>query len=350
MLKVNVTKYISFMESTLQRHLLFWFLIMLYFAAFNRMDCTESSVVVFAFLFSLSFIFSYYFLFFIVFPFAIKKHYPLVIIGYLIAFCIFIGIDLINFNFIFPLVKIKTQRDLSDFPNFIRISSFWFAFLLIVSYANMISIVRLNNIKIINQKISLGLERELNILKHQFHSHLNYNFLNFCYSGLLKVSREKAEIIDHYSNMLSYSLNLNQKDKIPIRAEIEYIQHFMAIQSQLNNHLKHELNFLTDNESFEITPLLLGFITETVYKYSSLTDLLKSIEITIIVAKNKLNYAATYKNKKNQTFNIDPDVINHLKQFLELKHCGRYQLDINELEETTRINLVIDDSKIEAIV
>jgi hypothetical protein len=152
MLIANVKKINSFKENIFGRHFLSWLLVITYFALFNSMDCSESSVIIFGCLFSLSFLFSYYFLYFFIFPFALRKKILIVIFGYLISYCIFISVDLINFNYIFPFVKIMAHRNLSDLSNFIKLSSFWYAFLLIVSYANMISLINYNNVKIINQK------------------------------------------------------------------------------------------------------------------------------------------------------------------------------------------------------
>ncbi len=342
---INFKKLFLFTESSLGRHVLFWLFIIIYFSFVNRMDCSESSIILFGSLFSLSFIFSYYFLHFFIFPLANKKYFILVILGFLLSYGIFIGMDLVNFHFLFPLAKIKTQRNLSDLPRFIRLSSFWYAFVFFIAYANMKSIISLNTIKIINQKIGQGLLRELNILKHQFHSHLNYNFLNFCYSGLLKISREKAEIVDHYSSILSYSLHLHKNDKILLLKEIEYINHLMSLQLQLNTTLVHELSLDIDNELFEISPLLLGFITEQVYQYAALNEPIKSVDISIKVIKDKLHYAAEYKKKKNEIAGFNPNILKQLKQFLELRYQGCYDLTLNEIGECTQIKLMVEGSK-----
>jgi hypothetical protein len=120
----------------------------------------------------------------------------------------------------------------------------------------------------------------------------------------------------------------------------------MSIQSQLNESIIHELRFVTDNKSFEISPLLLGFITEQIYRFTSLNASTKCVDIAISIANNRLNYIAKYLKKKNQLSHFNSTTLSHLKQFLELKYPHRHQIELNEVSEFIEIKLHIIESEI----
>ncbi len=278
------------------KHILMWLLIIIYCYNFNSIDSNDTDELIFAFFFPLSFIITYYFIITVVKRQILYEKFILGTILYISSFLIFLILELINFKLLFPIFQISTPRDNIDFIDFMRYSTKWYCYILVVSYANIISNYSRKKIKDTNKKAEIRLNRELGILKSQFHSHLNFNFLNYCYSKLLKISAEKSEVINHYSDMLYYTLNYYTTKKNPISKEIEYIQNYIALQSKLGNAIYHRFESELDRNDYEITPLLLGLLLDLAYYAGDTNDSNHPIKVKLIAQNNIINYRINYKN------------------------------------------------------
>jgi two-component system, LytTR family, sensor kinase len=268
--------------------------------------------------------------------------YGFTILGFLLSYLLFLSIDVLNFKFLFPLLKILTPRDAIDWLEFIKYSSFWYTFVLIVAYANMISNISLERTMVNNQLNKVKLSKELDILKNQFHSHLNFNFLNFCYSSMLKISKEKAEMISHYSDMLSYNLQYHAKKRIPITKEIEYIQNLINLQSFLVGENYHQLKINIDQPHYEVAPLLLGVLMEQAYKRAVLNEKENPMISELIIHNGVLQFTIQYLKESKYNSVIDPSISNNLNPFLSLNYKHGFAFQTSQSDNKIVLLLNID--------
>jgi hypothetical protein len=319
------------------KHSLIWCLILSYFLLFTKVDCSKSSIVIFAIPFIATYQISYYFIYFIVTPWAMKQKYLLVIIGYMLSYAIFLILDMLNYKLVFPTFLIKTRRDNLDNLTFLRYSSFNYVFILIPAYAYMISQVNIANAKFTAQKIQDGLKRELGILKQQFLSHMHFNFLHFCYAGLIKVAPDKSMIVENYYEVLSYSLKHFDIRKVKLSEEVNYIDHLIQIQKTLNPgiDIQFQKKFI-DNEflipSLSLSNIIEQFVMRLDNKQKlilSLSNRAELIELKITCQSSTSEVTDQY----NHIYKMIFDLLDfHFKESYTLKSDSKnhaYSIDLN---------------------
>jgi sensor histidine kinase YesM len=172
--------------------------------------------------------------------------------------------------------------------------------------------------------------RELNFLKHQFNSHITFNFLNFCYANVHKISANTAEAIDLFSSMLRYSLEVDSDQKVSIQKEIDYIKNFIELQKLLTADVFVE--FKCEGKLDDKVVLARIFITfvENAFKHGVYNDPLHPIRIQLEASDEYIFFSVkNVKSKKRQTVNTGIGKEN-VKQVLDLYYPESYRLTTKE--------------------
>jgi hypothetical protein len=311
-------------------HILIWVGLIVNFYLFNAIECEKKIMIIFALTFTLSFALSYYFVYFFIFSLAINGKYVHTIIGFIISFLIFLGVELINFKIIYPFFDIQTPRDDFKFLMFSSRSFSWYVYVFIIAYANLLIRLGIQSAIKFNERAESKIVVELDMLKNQFHSHLTLNFLNFCYTKILKFSFFTADAVEYYSDMLQYTLHANESKKININFEKEYIDNFMQLQARLTDVIFNYFDFEIDNEEYTISPLLLGIIVEHAYRNGQLDNSEKPILIQLSILKSKLIFNVSYsKAIKHRTHHHGNEMFNQLEKYLMNHYQNNYTLNYN---------------------
>ncbi len=139
---------------------------------------------------------------------------------------------------------------------------------------------------------SQKLSAELDFLKAQVNPHVLFNMLNMAFSSATTYGDERtADIIEKTSSQLRYVLYDSNTAKVSIRKEIDHIEGFVALQKMrisADMPVKISLNVSTDNENYQISPLLLIPFIENAFKYGISFNRPTEINIEIKCRENTL--------------------------------------------------------------
>ncbi|MDD3988574.1 MAG: histidine kinase, partial [Bacteroidales bacterium] len=114
----------------------------------------------------------------------------------------------------------------------------------------------------------LATEARLEVLKNQINPHFLFNSLNTI-SALIEENQTKAQIvIDELSGFLRYTLTIKSSQKIKLRDEINFIKHYIKIQSvRFEEKLECIFDIAKDTEELCIPPAILYPIVENAIKH-----------------------------------------------------------------------------------
>ncbi len=324
------------------RHISIWLVIYIDFYFFNSIICDWKYMFLFAFTFIMNFVLSYYFAYKYLILKVSKNGNTKTVLLFISSYLIFLGMEILNFKIIYPYFKIVTPRDHVAWSKFLQSDLKWYSQLFIVIFANYLSSVGIYKAEQYNQRKIGKLKMELEALKNQFHSHLNFNFLSFCYSKISKISAFTSEMVMCYINMLKHSLQSNQYPKVSIKNEIKYIEDFMQVQGRLNESIYHYFDYDIDNKEYKVKPMILGLIVEFVYRSGQLFNPDFPIEIQLSAINSELNFSIKFNKKNELNFNIWGHVnFIQIKKYIEINHKNNYLLQHNNVNENCDLNLKI---------
>ena len=198
------------------------------------------------------------------------------------------------------------------------------------------------------QKYIAGIEREktkneLDFLKAQFNPHFLFNSINSIYGHIEKKNTCARNMLLTFSEMLRYQLYECNVENISIDKEINYIKNYVALQQiRKEESLLVKLNINDNVKGFTIAPLLFIAFIENAFKYVSNNDTKEnSVEISLCRQDNNILF---------RIFNTK-EIINHtpikhqgigianVKRRLELLYPGKYNLNIDDRNDTYEVTL-----------
>ncbi len=111
-------------------------------------------------------------------------------------------------------------------------------------------------------------EAEIIALKAQINPHFIFNSLNNI-RGLVIENPQKARVmITHLSDLLRYSLQLSQFEKVSLAQEIEIVEHYLQLESiQFENRLQYHLNIDPQSMDLQIPPMVIQILVENAIKH-----------------------------------------------------------------------------------
>ena len=111
-------------------------------------------------------------------------------------------------------------------------------------------------------------EAELNALRVQINPHFLFNGLNSIYSLALKQSGKAPETILKLSEILRYIIYETRKEKVDLKKELEYMQHYIDIQKLRSGPLaKIEVSISGNPDNRKIAPLFFLPLIENCFKH-----------------------------------------------------------------------------------
>ncbi len=326
------------------RHIVLWLVLIVYISVIKIFEGSFTAEILFVTFFVLNLFIAYYVLVIVGYSFLVKKQYGFIALLIIIFFGIFFAYDCFHYKVILVKLNGHTVRDGLLIKDFLIASLIWYSRVVFAAISSFM--LELSSIR---QKAILGkeqqfLERELFILKNQFHSHINFNFLNFCYARVLRISANAAEAVEHYTEMLHYTLNQSKQNLVSIESEVEYIQNFIALQSIIASPAYHTFEIDMDNKHYKIQPMLLGILVENAFKHGIANNPDNPIFISIKI-KNSVLVLTVNNTALNPQGHITSGVgIDNLKELLKLYYLDKHHLAINYIAEkfTVKLTLEID--------
>ncbi len=182
-------------------------------------------------------------------------------------------------------------------------------------------------------------EMELKFLKSQINPHVLFNNLNTIYAYALEKPEETPELIMMLSDNLKHVLYESNADKIQLSKELHFLDNYIKFQKIRTEGVK-TINYVaeTDNDTYQIAPLLIITIIENAFKHSTLKS---NIDITLTIVEGALecicSNAYDANKSSEETFRIG---LKNLEKRLLLLYKDKYSLDINRNDKfVVKLNL-----------
>ncbi len=192
------------------------------------------------------------------------------------------------------------------------------------------------------------LEAELKFLKAQIHPHFLFNTLNSLYSLTLKKSDNAPEVVLKLSGLMDYMLYDANAATVPLEKELAYIRNYIALE-QVRYGERVDVQFTATGSiaGRQIAPMLLLPFVENAFKHGVSTET-KGAWICIDVKVTERKLVLLVENCKcgDKASNSARDMasgigLRNLQRRLELLYEGRYELEIEDEQESYAARLEI---------
>jgi LytS/YehU family sensor histidine kinase len=187
---------------------------------------------------------------------------------------------------------------------------------------------------------------ELDLLKSQIHPHFLFNTLNNLYSFTLEKSEKAPEIILKLSNLLRFMIYESSVAFIPLHKEISILQQYIDLeQLRYGDRLDISFTINGDLNKKQIAPLLLLPFLENVFKHgvSHQTDRCW-ISFDLRVSGSFI-YLKLINSKDNDDISglsqFSGIGLQNVKRRLDLLYAGCHKLETLEMEEVFIVNLAL---------
>ncbi|NRB48920.1 MAG: histidine kinase [Saprospiraceae bacterium] len=189
------------------------------------------------------------------------------------------------------------------------------------------------------------LETEMKFLKSQINPHFLFNALNNIYTLTLTQSKSAPEHLLRLSDMLRYMLYECKADRVPLSAEINYLQNYIQMKKLKDSGgMNIEVHLPAQTPDLQIAPLLFIPFVENAFKHSKIEDLEKGwIKIKLRTVERELRFCVSnsipaQNFTKDQVGGIGLD---NVQRQLQLMYPGQYSLDIEKKESLFAVQLRI---------
>lgn len=190
-------------------------------------------------------------------------------------------------------------------------------------------------------------QAELNFLKAQMHPHFLFNTLNTLYSETLQrnghqQNGREQEIVLNLASLLRFTLEECNKPDIPLRREIEVINHYIELEKlRHTGRLDVSLTTLGETPAQKISPLIFLPFVENSFKHA-LRNVRGMVRIVIHIEASARHVRLMVENDHvSGNGNGQGTGIANIRRQLELLYNNDYSLDISDADNKFRITLSV---------
>lgn len=191
---------------------------------------------------------------------------------------------------------------------------------------------------------------ELKLLKAQLHPHFLFNTLNNLYSHTLEASPRSPEIVLKLSGLLRFMIYDSNVPKISLVKEIELLQNYISLEKlRYGDRLDLSISITGDIGRFQIAPLLLLPFLENTFKHGTS----RQLETSWISLHLSMQGSTMYFKLVNS---VDADEVKtrigglglqNVRQRLELLYKQNHTLETVMLDEVFVVSLEINLEELE---
>jgi len=219
------------------------------------------------------------------------------------------------------------------------IFAFLYFFLLIFLFSRWIfnqirSLIRLKDEKA---------KTELLHLKSQVNPHFFFNMLNNLYGLVDKDSKKAQELILKLSDMMRYSIYEGQKDLVPLSAEVEYLQNYIALHKmRYHKTIDVVFNPQVGETEVQIMPLLFIILLENAFKHG-VENLRENayVHINMTAENNEIHFDIENNFDATQDKEQGGIGLENLKRRLELVYPKSHTLSFSKTNDIYKAQLII---------
>lgn len=192
---------------------------------------------------------------------------------------------------------------------------------------------------------------ELQLLKSQLHPHFLFNTLNNLYYHTLSQSPTAPEIVLKLSNVLRFIIYESNSTKISLTKEINLLQHYIALEKlRYGDRLDMSMVINGDLARFQIAPLLLLPFLENAFKHGASKQIdLCWISFNLTMNDSIMNFKLVNSfdaDNNNKSHKIGGLGLQNVKRRLELLYHDKYYF---ETIMTDEIFIVVLDITLDEI-
>ncbi|MDF1698056.1 MAG: histidine kinase [Saprospiraceae bacterium] len=188
---------------------------------------------------------------------------------------------------------------------------------------------------------------ELNFLKSQVHPHFLFNTLNNIYVLILKQDIRTTETVRKLADMMEYMVASSDQSLVAIEKEIELIQNYIDLEKlRYGDRLELTFNYDPKVLGCKIAPLMLLSFVENAFKHGVSGDI-DDPKVTIALKSKDSHIKFYIYNTKNVIQQSDEKSykkgigVSNVKRQLDLIYGKTYHLEINEMEDSYEVNLLV---------
>lgn len=330
-------------------HLVFWLIFLL--GHFTELNPNTKTVFEFrsASLFDLSYLFMVISTFYLNYFVLLKKFFEIrtpgkFLIGLFLAFVYFIAvrylIDEILFLHLFGTGNYFVGTTLAYY---IFDNIHWGSTPVI---ASTIMWLVINFIRSLQNEVILTDEKkkaEIQFLKSQINPHFIFNTLNNIYSLVFSKSEKALPAIEKLSEIMRFTTYETQKEFIPIKSEINYIESFIELEKIRNSKaIFISLKTNIENENLLLPPYLLLPFVENCVKHGILDDAENPVIFEIASDDKKISVLVENKINKRLKDAHSGIGLQNLEKRLNHYYPKRYQLKIENNGNIFKSDLEIE--------
>lgn len=177
-------------------------------------------------------------------------------------------------------------------------------------------------------------DSQLNTLKGQLNPHFMFNSLNNIRGLMLEDVDKARNMLTRLSEMLRYSLNMNNVNAIRIEEELEIVENYIALSKiQLEDRLEFEQEIKQELIQIKIPPMVIQMLVENAIKHG-ISNQKNGGKITLIVTDDNEKIILQVNNTgtlKTQTDSTRIGLDNIIKR-LELLYGNAAEFTLKEVE------------------
>jgi sensor histidine kinase YesM len=196
---------------------------------------------------------------------------------------------------------------------------------------------------------------ELQLLKSQLHPHFLFNTLNNLYSHTLEFSPKSPEIVMKLSGLLRFMIYESNVARVPLAREIELLKDYIALeQLRYGDRLDISVNVSGALEEYQIAPLILLPFLENAFKHGTSRQIDQCwINFDLSLKGNKMHFKLVNS--------IEPEWelhdggpgnrgigLGNVNKRLDLLYPGEHLLETLKMDEVFVVNLELFLEQLEA--
>ena len=211
----------------------------------------------------------------------------------------------------------------------------------------------------IQKKLTLEAERqktaaELQLLKAQLHPHFLFNTLNNLYAHTLEASPKSPEIVMKLSELLRFMIYESNTLKIPLAKEIKLLESYITLEEmRYGDRLDLSVTIKGDVEKYQIAPFLLLPFLENAFKHGTSKQLDQCwISLNISMEDSVMYFKlvnSVERGNGEEKVKIGGLGLLNVKRRLELLYKDKHRFETKRLEDVFVVDLEVNLEKLEDI-
>ena len=180
---------------------------------------------------------------------------------------------------------------------------------------------------------------ELKLLKAQLHPHFLFNTLNNLYSHTLEASPKSPEIVMKLSGLLRFMIYESNNPRLPLTKELELLQNYIALeQLRYGERLDISIAVKGSVEKYQIAPLLLLPFLENAFKHGTSKQIDQCwISFNLAVQEDSMNFKLVNSvdpNAEADSGKLGGLGLQNVEKRLQLLYKDKYNLNTIKLEDS----------------